>query len=79
MTATLSVAEEFLRKAVAEKEQPVDAFIGLAIIDYKKKDFPNALVDLDRVLKEKPDSAEARKLGVRCLWNWGVWMMQKPS
>ncbi len=55
-------AEEFLRKAAAEKEQPVDAFIGLAILDYKKKDFPSALIDLDRVLREKPDSAEARKL-----------------
>lgn len=55
-------AEEFLRKSAAEKEQPVDAFIGLAILDYKKKDFPSALIDLDRVLREKPDSAEARKL-----------------
>ncbi len=63
--------EEFLRKAVAEKEQPVDAFIGLAIIDYKKKDFPNALIDLDRVLKEKPDSAEARKLRGEVLMELG--------
>ncbi len=55
-------AEEFMRKAASEKEQPVDAFIGLAILYYKKKDFPSALADLDRVLKEKPDSAEARKL-----------------
>ncbi len=69
--ADLVHAEEFLRKAVAEKEQPVDAFIGLAIIDYKKKDFPNALVDLDRVLKEKPDSAEARKLRGEVLMELG--------
>ncbi|MCC7530100.1 MAG: tetratricopeptide repeat protein [Candidatus Melainabacteria bacterium] len=58
----LARAEQFLRKAAAEKEQPVDAFIGLAILDYKKKDFPSALIDLDCVLREKPASAEARKL-----------------
>ncbi len=67
----LARAEEFLRKAVAEKEQPVDAFIGLAILDYKKKDFPNALIDLDRVLREKPDSAEARKLRGEVLMELG--------
>lgn len=55
-------AEEFLRKAAAEKEKPVDAFIGLAILDYKKKDYKSALFDLDQVLKENPSSAEARKL-----------------
>lgn len=55
-------AEEFLLKAAAEKQRPVDAFIGLAIIHYKKRDFPSALTDLDRVLEEKPESAEARKL-----------------
>jgi Flp pilus assembly protein TadD len=58
----LARAEEYLRKATAEKTAPIDAYIGLAIVNYKKKDFPNALSDLDRVLKEKPDSAEARKL-----------------
>lgn len=58
----LSNAEIFLQKASAEKGQPVDAFIGLAIVHFKKKDFANALSDLDRVLLEKPDSAEARKL-----------------
>lgn len=64
-------AEEFLHKAAAEKEQPVDAFIGLAIIDYKKKDYPSALNDLDRVLAVKPDSAEARKLRGEVLMELG--------
>jgi Flp pilus assembly protein TadD len=58
----LAKAEEFLRKAAGEKEKPVDAFIGLAILDYKKKDFKSALADLDQVLRENPSSAEARKL-----------------
>lgn len=58
----LENAEMFLLKASKEKEEPVDAFIGLAIVHYKKKDFSSALTDLDRVLAAKPDSAEARKL-----------------
>ena len=64
-------AEEFLRKSAAEKGQSVDAFIGLAIIDYKKKDYPSALIDLDRVLIAKPDSAEARKLRGEVLMELG--------
>lgn len=58
----MAKAEEFLRKAAAEREKPVDAFIGLAILDYKKKDYKSALADLDQVLKENPNSAESRKL-----------------
>ena len=58
----LTRAEEFLRKAAAEKQEPVDAYIGLAILEFKKKEFASSLIDLDRVLKVKPDSAETRKL-----------------
>ncbi len=58
----LANAELYLKKSSVEKEHPVDAFIGLAIVHYKKKEFANALSDLDRVLAEKPESAEARKL-----------------
>lgn len=67
----LAHAEEYLLKAAAEKEEPIDAYIGLSIVNYKKRDFPSALTNLDRVLKEKPDSAEARKLRGEVLMELG--------
>lgn len=58
----LEKAEEYLAKAATDKEPSMDALIGLAILEYRKKNYESALVNLDKILVRKPDSGEARKL-----------------
>ncbi|MBC7997518.1 MAG: tetratricopeptide repeat protein [Leptolyngbya sp.] len=58
----LEKAEEYLKKAATDKEPSMDALIGLAILDYRKKNYESALSSLDKILVRKSDSTEARKL-----------------
>jgi len=51
-----------LRKAGATATERTGIRLNLGLVEYKRGNYPDAIAPLERVVKEKPDSVQARYL-----------------